>query len=74
MRSEDRSLVKGSWDAEPPNPDMMRKVTRSGVAFLASVTPLKPILMPTDFNSEFDMTIIYRLLYKLTSNFLRFFF
>ena len=38
---------------------MMRRVTRSGAALLASVNPLKSILKPIEYNPEYNMTIIY---------------
>ena len=41
-----------------PDPDMIRRVTRSGAALLASISPSSSILKSLAFNPEYDMTII----------------
>ena len=42
----------------PPDPDMMRRVTRSGAALLASVVPSNSILKLVAYNPDYDMAII----------------
>ena len=41
-----------------PDPDMFRRITRSGTAFLATVSPSHPILKSVTFNKEYDMAVI----------------
>ena len=41
-----------------PDPDMFRRVTRSGAALLASVSPSNSILKSVAFNPDYDMTVI----------------
>ena len=41
-----------------PDPDMFRRVTRSGTALLASVSTSNSILKSVAFNKDYDMTVI----------------
>ena len=45
-----------------PDPDMIRRVTRSGAALLASIIPSSSILKSVAYNPNYDMTIILYLL------------
>ena len=42
----------------PPDPDMIRRVTRSGAALLAYIIPSSSILKSVAYNPNYDMTII----------------
>ena len=46
-------------DEDPPDPDMVRQVTRSSAALLATVNPFKSILKLVDYKSDYNMTTIY---------------
>ena len=42
-----------------PDPDMIRRVTRSGAALLASISPSSSVPKSVAFNPEYDMTVIF---------------
>ena len=46
-------------DKAPPDPDMVRRVTRSGAALLASVTPSKSISKLVAYKPDYNMTTTY---------------
>ena len=43
---------------EEANPDMYKRVTRSGAALLATVSPLHPILKSVTYSTDYNMAVI----------------
>ena len=60
-QQEEHDVQETNTDIEAeatPDPDMFRRVTRSGTAFLASVSTSHPILKNVAFNKDYDMAVI----------------